>query len=67
MTVSNIKLLIGVRNSGKTFAHFERNIKYFIDNAKERHSTLTKNTTETKKILKFKILIHEVLRTWSKG
>ena len=29
--------------------------------------TLTENTTETKKILKNKILVHEVLRTWLKG
>ena len=34
MTVSNIQLLIGVYDTGKTFEHFERNIKYIIDNAK---------------------------------
>ena len=67
MTASNIQLLISVYDSGKKFANLERNIKYIIDNAKYRHSTLTENTTETKKILKIKILIHEVLRTWSKG
>ena len=31
MTVSNIQLLIGVYDSGKKFANFERNIKYIID------------------------------------
>ena len=34
MTVSNIQLLIGVYDSGKKFANFERNIKSIIDNAK---------------------------------
>ena len=34
MTVSNIQLLIGVYDSGKKFANFDRNIKYIIDNAK---------------------------------
>ena len=33
MTLSNIQLLIGVYDSGKKFANFERNIKYTIDNA----------------------------------
>ena len=63
MSVSNIQLLICVYDSGEKFANFERNIKYITDNAQERHSTLTENTTETKKILQIKILIHEVLRT----
>ena len=63
MTVSNIQLLMGVYDSGKKFANFERNIKYIIDNAKQRHCTSMKNTTKTKKILKIKILIHEVLHT----
>ena len=34
LTVSNIQLLIGVYDSGKKFADFERNINYSIDNAK---------------------------------
>ena len=67
MTVSNIQLLIGVYDSWKQFANFERNIKCIIDNARYRHSTLTENTAEIKKIIKLKILIHEVLRTLSKG
>ena len=29
--------------------------------------TLMENTKETKKILKIKILVHEVLPTWLKG
>ena len=67
MTVNNIQLLIGVYDSGEKFANFERNIKCIIDNAIYRHSTLTENTTEIKKIIKLKILIHDVLRTSSKG
>ena len=67
MTVSNFQLLTGVYDSGKMLANFERKIKCIIDNAKKRHSILTENTTETKKILRIKILIHEVLRMWSKG
>ena len=31
-TVSNIQLLIGVGDTGKKFANFDRNIKYVIDN-----------------------------------
>ena len=30
MTVSNSQLLIGIYDSGKTFANFERNIKYIL-------------------------------------
>ena len=67
MTVSNIQLRIGVYDSGKKFANFERNIKYIVDNSKQKHSTSMENTIETKKILNIKILIHEVLRTLSKG
>ena len=49
------------------FANFERNIKYIIDNESKGTPTLTENTTENKKILKNKILVHEVSRTWVKG
>ena len=54
MTVSNIQLLIGVYDSGKMLATFDQ-IQPLIMQSKGTDSTLTENTTETKKMLKIKI------------